>query len=176
MADWKAVGQFAKNNPYTAAAAVLIGGFSYFSARKAERARRKRLREEMGQRIGVIQEDIPGIMAEYERTADLFRAQGNIAGQQIYENAAMQLQQGGQTGLAYGGADVRRDMMGGLLGSRLQGINIATSNRLMSTQNQLASELNKQQINIDKIRADYAKQGIPSGEVSIGDVNTLKYV
>jgi hypothetical protein len=176
MADWKTVGQFAKANPYLTAAAVVIGGFSYFSARKAEKARRKRLKAEMGERIDVIQEDIPGMMAEYERTADLYRAQGNVAGQQIYENAAMQLQQGGQTGLAYGGADVRRETMGGLLGSRLQGINIGSSQRLMSTQNALASELNKQQINIDRIRADYAKQGIPSTEVSIGDVNTLKYV
>lgn len=88
----------------------------------------------------------------------------------------MQLQAGGQTNLAYGGADVRRDSMSGLLGSRLQGINLQTTGRVFASQNALASELNKQQINIDRIRADYAKQGIPSAEVSIGDVNELKYV
>ncbi len=176
MADYKAVGKFINNNPYTAAAAVLIGGFSYFSARKAEERRRKRLSAEMGTRIGEIEGDIPNIIAEYERSADIYRAQGNAAGQSIYENAAMQLQAGGQTNLAYGGADVRRDSMSGLLGSRLEGINLQTTGKVFAAQNALASELNKQQINIDRIRADYAKQGIPSAEVSIGDVNELKYV
>ena len=176
MADYKAVGEFIKSNPYTTAAAVLIGGFSYFSTRKAEERRRKRLTAEMGARIGELQGDIPNIIAEYERSADIYRAQGNAAGQAIYENAAMQLQAGGQTNLAYGGADVRRDSMSGLLGSRLEGINLQTTGKVFASQNALASELNKQQINIDRIRADYAKQGIPSAEVSIGDVNELKYV
>jgi len=176
MADWKAVGEFAKANPYVTAAAVIIGGFSYFSARKAEERKRKRLKSEMEASIGRIQEDIPELMSEYERQADLYRAQGNVAGAQIYENAMFQLQSGGQTGLAYGRENVQREQMAGLLGQRLQGINLSSQRSIYQTQNQLASELNRQQINIDQIRANYAKQGIPSTEVNIGDVNTLKYV
>jgi|TARA_R100000081_G_C4814771_1_gene174036 hypothetical protein len=176
MADFEKVGSFFRNHPYAAAAGVLLGGYSFFSARKAEEARRKRLKEEMGMRIGEIQDDIPSLISEYEQQADIYRAQGNTAGQRIYENAAMQFEAGGQTNLAYGSADVRRETLGGLLGSQLQGINLTTSGRVMNTQNQLASELNKQQINIDRIRASYAKQGIPSTDVNIGDVNSLKYV
>jgi len=176
MADFEKVGSFFRSHPYAAAAGIILGGYSFFSARKAEEARRKKLTEEMGMRIGAIQEDIPGMIAEYERQADIYRAQGNVAGQRIYENALMQFEAGGQTNLAYGGADVRRETMGGLLGSQLQGLNLSSTARILGTQNQLASELNKQQINIDRIRASYAKQGIPSTEVSIGDVNTMKYV
>jgi len=176
MSKWKAVGQFAKSNPYTAAAAVIIGGFSFFSARKAEKARRERLKGEMDERIGNVLGETPEIIAEYTRTADTYRAQGNSAGASIYDNAVAQLQQGGQGNLAYSEADNTRNRMSGLLGSRLEGINLASAGKVMSAQNALASELNRQDINIDKIRADYAKQGIPSAEVSVGDVNTLKYV
>lgn len=170
------VGQFATNNPYLFAAAAVIGGFSYFSSRRAEKRRRKRLKTEMNADIGVIQADIPNIQQEYARTADMYRGAGNVVGQQIYGKAASQMQMGGQSNLAYGREDVRREQIGGLLGQQLQRQNLQTSSQVFQTQNQLASELNRQQINIDEIRASYAQQGISSDEVSIGDVNTLKYV
>jgi hypothetical protein len=170
------IGTFAKANPYVAAAAVVLGGFSYFSARRAEKRRKKRLKSEMAGRIATVQGDIPSIQAEYGRTADLYRAQGNVAGAQIYGNAQNKMQSGGQSNLSFSQSDVNRGQMAGLLGAQLQNINIGSSQRIGATQNALASEMNQQQINIDRIRADYAKQGIPSTEVSIGDVNTLKYV
>ena len=170
------IGAFANAPPYAAAAGVILGGFSYFSARKAEKARRKRLKSEMAGRISTIKGDIPSIQAEYGRTADLYRAQGNAAGAQIYGNAQSKMQSGGQSNLSFSQTDVMRGQMAGLLGAKLQNINIGSSQRIGATQNALASEMNQQQINIDRIRADYAKQGIPSTEVSIGDVNTLKYV
>ena len=168
--------QFAQNNPYLAAGAVLIGGFSYFSARKAEKRRRRRLRREMNADIQQVQDSIPGIQQEYARTADLYAAAGNAQGQMIYDRAAAQMQLGGQTNLAFGGADVKRDEMGGLLGRQLQMQNLNTQNRIYNTQNALASELNRQQMNVDQIRAAYAEQGVSSPDISIGDVNTLKYV
>jgi predicted transcriptional regulator len=54
--------------------------------------------------------------------------------------------------------------------------NLNTQNRIYNTQNALASELNRQQMNVDQIRAAYAEQGVSSPDISIGDVNTLKYV
>lgn len=168
--------QFAKNNPYLAAGAVLIGGFSYFSARRAEKRRRRRLRREMNADIQQVQDSIPGIQQEYARTADLYASAGNAQGQMIYQRAASQMQLGGQTNLAFGGADVKRNDMGGLLGRQLQMQNLNTQNRIYNTQNALASELNRQQMNVDQIRAAYAEQGVSSPDISIGNVNTLKYV
>ena len=168
--------QFAKANPYLAAAAVVIGGFSFFSARKAEKERRRRLRREMNADIQQVQDSIPGIQQEYARTADLYASAGNVQGQMIYQRAASQMQLGGQTNLAFGGADVKRNELGGLLGQQLAMQNINTQNRLYNTQNALASELNRQQMNVDQIRAAYAEQGVSSPDISIGDVNTLKYV
>ena len=163
-------------NPYLAAAAVVVGGFSYFSARRAEKRRRRRLKNQMNQDIAGVQETIPGIQQEYGRTADMYRASGNVQGQMIYARAASQMQMGGQSNLKHGSEDVRRSQIGGLLGQQLQNQNIQTQNRVYQTQNQLSSELNRQQMNIDEIRASYSKQGISSEEVSIGDVNTMKYV
>ena len=168
--------QFAKNNPYLAAGAVLIGGFSYFSARRAEKRRRRRLRREMNADIQQVQDSIPGIQQEYARTADLYASAGNAQGQMIYQRAASQMQLGGQTNLAFGGADVKRNDMGGLLGRQLQMQNLNTQNRIYNTQNALASELNRQQMNVDQIRAAYAEQRVSSPDISIGNVNTLKYV
>lgn len=170
------MGEFASTNPYLFGAAVIMGGISYFSSRRAEKRRRKKLKRQMGADIAGVQGGIGDIQQEYAQTANMYRSSGNVMGEQIYGTNARKMQMGGQSNLAFGQENTNRGEIGGLLGQQLQRQNLQTSSQVFQTQNQLASELNRQQINIDEIRAGYAQQGISSDEVSIGDVNQMKYV
>ena len=164
-----------KANPYLIGAGVILGGISYFKSRRAEKRRRKRLKAQMAGDIARVEGEIPEITSEYKATADMYRASGNVVGQRIYEQGALQLQGGGQSNLAFGQENVRRQAAGGLLGAKLGGIAINTAQQVAQTQNQLASELNRAQGSIDEIRASYAKEGIASDQYNLNLLN-MKYV
>ena len=94
------MGQFASTNPYLFGAAVIMGGISYFSSRRAEKRRRKKLKRQMGADIAGVQGGIGDIQQEYAQTADMYRSSGNVMGEQIYGSSARKMQMGGQSNLA----------------------------------------------------------------------------
>jgi hypothetical protein len=164
-----------KANPYLIGAGIILGGISFFKSRRAEKRRRTRLKAQMEGDIARVEGEIPQITSEYKATADMYRASGNVVGQRIYEQGALQLQGGGQSNLAFGQENVKREVAGGLLGAKLGGIAINTAQQVAQTQNQLASELNRAQGSIDDIRASYAKEGIASDQYNLNLLN-MKYV
>ena len=164
-----------KANPYLAAGAVILGGISFFRARRAEKARRKRLKAQYQSDVAQIRGEIPEIVQEYRSTADYYREMGNITGQRIYESGIAKMEQGGQSNLAFGGENVARDRMGGLLGAQLGAGALQTRRYVDQTQNQLGSELNRAQGSINDLRAAYAKEGIYTPEIDL-QTNNMKYV
>jgi len=164
-----------KANPYLLGASIIIGGISFFKAKKAEKARRKRLKAQYASDVANIKGEIPEIVQEYKSTADYYREMGNLSGQRIYEAGIAKMDTGGQSNLAFGGADAARQRMGGLLGAQVGAGALQTRQYVDQTQNQLGSELNRAQGSINDLRAAYAKEGIYTPEIDL-QTNNMKYV
>ena len=92
----------------------------------------------------------------------------------IYNRAIGALEQGGQTNMSYGGADVARDRAKSLMDMQLQSRAAQTQQANVKTQQALGDALNSVQMQIDATGAEYAKQGLSVDEYNIN--TDLKYV
>lgn len=162
-------------SPHIKVASAIIKGVSFFKNRAAEQDRIDALQGQYDEDLGTFTgEVIPETVAKYKQQGEYYRSQGDLSTAMIYDRAISTMEQGGQTNLAYGSADVARGQGKNLLDMSLQ--SKAASAMQMQTKNQqaLGSALNRTQMQIDAMGAEYAKQGLPVDEYNID--TDLKYV
>lgn len=169
-------GQFLENaNPYVKTASTILKGVSFFSNRAAEKRRLEKLGGQYQEDLSTFTDEIiPEQVARFSQQADYYRQQGDLATEMIYNRAIGALEQGGQTNMSYGGADVARSRAKSLMDMQLQSRAAQTQQANVKTQQALGDALNSVQMQIDATGAEYAKQGLSVDEYNIN--TDLKYV
>ena len=169
-------GEFLENaNPYMKGFSTVLKGVSFFTNRRKERERLEKLGKNYNADLDTFtNEVIPETVERYAQQSEFYRNQGDLATSMIYDRAIGALEQGGQTNMSYGGANVARDRAKSLMDMQLQSRAAQTQQANAKTQQALGDALNSVQMQIDATGAEYAKQGLSVDEYNIN--TDLKYV
>ena len=168
--------QFLENvSPHVKTISAISKGVSFFLNRSAEQKRLAKLGKQYDEDLAMFTEEvIPETVAKFKQQADYYRTQNDLGTAMVYDRAISSLEQGGQTNLAYGSADVVRQSGKNLMDMQLQQRAAQAQQANVKTQQALGDALNTVQMQLDATGAEYAKQGLPVDEYNID--TDLKYV
>tara|TARA_R100001594_G_C4049885_1_gene264868 strand:+ start:1745 stop:2296 length:552 start_codon:yes stop_codon:yes gene_type:complete len=164
------------------AAPWIAGGLAvvnYFSARKAQREMRNRLRPIAQDQMQQVVDERGEIVSEYGQKAKMARQTGDLAMARLYDAREAKYQQSqaavGQTSLRFGSGNIQASNL--LDAYNMQGAmqQAQTTSTVTGLQNQLASELRGLDASALELKSMYAKQGVGL-DYSATNIDALKYV